>query len=89
MLRSLWTLAGVVAIEAMGGPVIPWKAGRTDYTDESSCAPNGRLPDASQAADHLRDVFYRMGFSQLSSFPGSDSRSDDHGIHQMTRRLLP
>jgi len=22
----------------------------------------GRLPDASQGAQHLRDVFYRMGF---------------------------
>ncbi|KAL8279863.1 hypothetical protein RQP46_007713 [Phenoliferia psychrophenolica] len=60
---DLWTLAGVVAIEAMGGPVIPWKAGRTDFPDESKCPPNGRLPDASQASDHLRDVFYRMGFN--------------------------
>jgi len=25
--------------------------------------PNGRLPDASQGAQHLRDVFYRMGFN--------------------------
>ena len=24
--------------------------------------PNGLLPDASQGAAHLRDVFYRMGF---------------------------
>jgi catalase (peroxidase I) len=24
---DLWTLAGVVAVEAMGGPVIPWKPG--------------------------------------------------------------
>ncbi|KAK4701637.1 hypothetical protein P7C70_g4591, partial [Phenoliferia sp. Uapishka_3] len=61
--RSLWTLAGVTAISAMGGPEIPWKAGRTDFTDDSRCAPQGRLPDASQAADHLREVFYRMGFN--------------------------
>lgn len=27
---DLWTLAGVVAIEAMGGPIIPWKGGRSD-----------------------------------------------------------
>jgi cytochrome c peroxidase len=75
---SLWTLAGCVAIEAMGGPSIPWKAGRTDYEDASKvrsaftatrsqtescflylneqCAPNGRLPDASQASSHLRLV---------------------------------
>jgi cytochrome c peroxidase len=25
---DLWTFAGCVAIEAMGGPVIPWKPGR-------------------------------------------------------------
>ena len=25
--------------------------------------PDGRLPDAAQAAGHLRDIFYRMGFN--------------------------
>ncbi len=29
---DLWTLAGCVAIEAMGGPTIAWQPGRTDYT---------------------------------------------------------
>lgn len=60
---DLWTLAGVVAIEAMGGPKVPWKPGRTDFTDETKCPPRGRLPDASQASDHLRQIFYRMGFN--------------------------
>lgn len=60
---DLWTLAGVVAVEAMGGPKVPWKSGRTDFVDDSKCAPRGRLPDASQAHDHLRSVFYRMGFN--------------------------
>lgn len=60
---DLWTLAGVVAIKEMGGPEIPWKSGRTDFGDDAKCPPRGRLPDASQAADHLRDVFYRMGFN--------------------------
>ncbi|SCZ97889.1 BZ3500_MvSof-1268-A1-R1_Chr3-3g06436 [Microbotryum saponariae] len=60
---DLWTLAGVVAIKEMGGPDIPWKAGRTDFTDDSKCPPRGRLPDAALASDHLRDVFYRMGFN--------------------------
>jgi catalase (peroxidase I) len=32
---DLWTLAGVVAIEEMGGPKINWKAGRTDFVDDS------------------------------------------------------
>lgn len=60
---DLWTLASVVAIEEMGGPVIPWRPGRTDAADGSACPPDGRLPDAEQGAQHLRDIFYRMGLS--------------------------
>ena len=59
---DLWSLAGVVAIEATGGPKMSWRAGRTDL-DESACTPDGRLPDASKRADHLRDIFYRMGMN--------------------------
>lgn len=47
----------------MGGPKIEFTPGRTDATSESSCPPNGRLPDATQGAQHIRDVFYRMGFT--------------------------
>lgn len=47
----------------MGGPDIEWKAGRTDFVDESLVPPRGRLPDGSQAQDHLRHIFYRMGFN--------------------------
>jgi len=60
---DLWTLAGAVAIEEMGGPKIPWRPGRVDATDSKSCPPDGRLPDASKGAPHIRDVFYRMGFN--------------------------
>ena len=60
---DLWTLAGVVAIEVMGGPKIPWHGGRTDFVDDSKLPPRGRLPDGAQGADHLRFVFYRMGFN--------------------------
>ncbi|KAE8219569.1 hypothetical protein CF319_g6756 [Tilletia indica] len=60
---DLWTLAGVVAIKAMKGPQIPWQAGRTDALDDKLCPPRGRLPDASQGSDHLRHIFYRMGFN--------------------------
>jgi len=61
---DLWTLAGAVAIEEMGGPAIPWRPGRTDAADGSACPPDGRLPDASKDAGHIRDVFEkRMGFS--------------------------
>ena len=60
-IADLWTLAGCVAIECMGGPKIPFQYGRTDDTDNRRCPAHGRLPDATLGAQHLRDVFYRMG----------------------------
>lgn len=59
---DLWTLGGVCAVQQMGGPTIPWRPGRKD-ADETSCTPDGRLPDASKDQKHLRDIFYRMGFN--------------------------
>lgn len=62
-LADLWTYAGTVAIEFMGGPRVPHRFGRTDDADASGCPAHGRLPDASQGAAHLREVFGRMGFN--------------------------
>lgn len=82
-----WILAGVTAIEAMGGPVIPFKPGRTDFADDSKCPPRGRLPDASQAADHIRAVFGRMGFNdqEMVALSGAHNlgrcHSDRSGFH--------
>lgn len=60
---DLWTLAGVVAIESMGGPEIKWRPGRSDMEENGHVPlPDGRLPDASKDHKHVRDVFYRMGF---------------------------
>jgi len=59
---DLWTLAGVCALQEMGGPIIPWRPGRADK-DISACTPDGRLPDGSKGSRHLRDIFYRMGFN--------------------------
>ena len=42
---DLWTLAGCVAIQYMGGPAIGWRSGRVDKPDGSFCPPDGRLPD--------------------------------------------
>jgi catalase (peroxidase I) len=61
-IADIWTLAGCVAIECMGGPKVPFQYGRTDDTDHQRCPAHGRLPDAKLGASHLRDVFYRMGF---------------------------
>ncbi|KAI1396898.1 heme peroxidase [Hypoxylon fuscum] len=59
---DLWTLAAAVAVREMGGPEVRWQGGRTDFTDDSRIPPRGRLPDGAQGADHLRFIFYRMGF---------------------------
>lgn len=65
---DLYTYAGAVAVEIMGGPVVPFTFGRTDKTDGATSPPDGRLPDADKGGDaltaqHLRDIFYRMGFN--------------------------
>ena len=52
---DLWTLGGVCAIQEMGGPKVPWRPGRIDGV-AAQATPDGRLPDGSKGAAHLRDV---------------------------------
>ncbi|CAH0001061.1 unnamed protein product [Clonostachys byssicola] len=59
---DLWILGGVAAIQEMQGPIIPYRPGRSDR-DVAACTPDGRLPDATQGSDHLRNIFNRMGFN--------------------------
>jgi len=64
---DLYTYAGAVAVEHMGGPAVPFTFGRSDASDGSTSPPDGRLPNADMGsetvtAQHLRDIFYRMGF---------------------------
>ncbi|KAL1520605.1 hypothetical protein AB1Y20_022180 [Prymnesium parvum] len=59
---DLWQLAAVVGIEMMGGPRIPFRAGRVDASGPEESAPAGLLPGAHDTAEQLRRVFYRMGF---------------------------
>lgn len=65
---DLYALAGVVAIETLGGPKIDFRVGRKDSMDPKDVTPNGRLPDADKGtpmktAAHLRGIFGRMGFN--------------------------
>lgn len=84
---DLWTLAGVVAVQEMGGPEIEWKGGRTDFVDDSKLPPRGRLPDGAQGADHIRHIFYRMGFDdqEIVALSGAHNlgrcHSDRSGFH--------
>lgn len=66
---DLWSFAGSVAIEEMGGPKLNWKAGRVDLLAQPAAPlPDGLLPDAdgreykSSPTTHLRFIFNRMGF---------------------------
>ncbi|ODV61187.1 heme peroxidase [Ascoidea rubescens DSM 1968] len=59
---DLYTLAGIVAIQEMNGPKIGWRAGRKDLPPKNQ-PPHGRLPNATQGAEHVRAVFNRMGFN--------------------------
>eukprot|EP00397_Hematodinium_sp_SG-2012_P012674 GEMP01012851.1.p1 GENE.GEMP01012851.1~~GEMP01012851.1.p1 ORF type:complete len:358 (+),score=85.70 GEMP01012851.1:61-1074(+) len=74
---DLWVFAGVVALEEMTNRemYVGFREGRDDKESGSECpaftgetAPEGRLPSADtggfeKTADHLRTVFYRMGFN--------------------------
>jgi len=66
---DLWSFAGTVAIEEMGGPKLNWRPGRRDFAEEHEIQPDGLLPDADgrdkpeRPASHLREIFYRMGFN--------------------------
>jgi cytochrome c peroxidase len=61
----------VTAIKTLQGPTIPWSSGRTDTFDTSDIPEEGRLPSPDTGPDgsdefdrdHLRTIFYRMGFN--------------------------
>lgn len=51
-------LAGLTAIEAMGGPVVPWQPGRSDYNSaEEAEKHRGNVGDRSASLErgHLND----------------------------------
>jgi catalase (peroxidase I) len=60
---DLWAYASIVATEVSGGPKIPFRPGRKDAVSVGESVEDGRLPDATQTTNHLRDVFGRMGMT--------------------------
>jgi len=85
---DIWALAGAAGIEFLGGPKIPFAFGRTDSEGTQKACPamtipeNGRLPDASQGAKHLRDVFGRQGFTdrEIVALSGGHTLGRCHAI---------
>lgn len=85
---DLWSFAGTVAIEEMGGPKIAWRPGRKDVAESAKYKvnPDGLLPDADgrdkkeRPGDHLRDIFYRMGFNdrEIVALSGAHSLGRCH-----------
>ncbi|XP_076938582.1 L-ascorbate peroxidase, cytosolic-like [Bidens hawaiensis] len=60
---DLYQLAGVVAVEVVGGPLVPFHPGRKD---KQETPVEGRLPDADKGGDHLRDVYVKnMGLDDV------------------------
>lgn len=65
---DLYTFAGVVSAEYAGSYHVPYRLGRIDFEDGDTSPEDGRLPDADKGsmkktAQHMRDIFHRMGFS--------------------------
>jgi cytochrome c peroxidase len=62
-------LCTATAIEAMGGPNIAWRPGRSDTAQNAKKSlPDGRLPNANMGCaaatnSHIRDIFGRMGLT--------------------------
>ncbi|KNA18298.1 hypothetical protein SOVF_072210 [Spinacia oleracea] len=57
---DLYQLAGMVAVEVTGGPIIPFVSGRPDAPNEQD---SGALPNPNGGSNHLKDIFYRMGLN--------------------------
>jgi cytochrome c peroxidase len=80
---DLWTLGGVVAVQEMGGPKIPWRPGRSDRLEEH-CTPDGRLPDGDKGPDHLRNIVALSGAHALGRCHADRSGFDGPWSHSPT-----
>ncbi|CAB4254616.1 similar to Saccharomyces cerevisiae YKR066C CCP1 Mitochondrial cytochrome-c peroxidase [Maudiozyma barnettii] len=56
---DLYTLGAVCAVQEAQGPKIKWRPGRVDLP-ESATPENGRLPDAVNGADYVRNFYARL-----------------------------
>ena len=68
-------IAGAVAVEICGGPIINVTLGRKENLE---VAPEARLPDENDGADQLKQTFGRMGFTakELVTLSGAHTLGD-------------
>eukprot|EP00466_Bigelowiella_natans_P010439 jgi/Bigna1/70618/fgenesh1_pg.12_\ len=72
---DLWSLAGTVAIESLGGPKMKWVGGRKDNVSEELGPPAGRLPDAARGAIPTAVASRVLGCSPRPHSPTSTTES--------------
>ncbi|KAI8822211.1 mitochondrial putative cytochrome c peroxidase [Fimicolochytrium jonesii] len=59
---DLWIIAGIAAVQELGGPTVKFRPGRVDSLIDTKISTG--LPDATKEdPKHSRDIFYRMGFN--------------------------
>lgn len=64
---DLWSLAAVVALESLGGPVVPWVSGRVDVQEDTQDdLSESRCPVTDSGSieadiDHIKVLFGRIG----------------------------
>ncbi|KXS21765.1 heme peroxidase, partial [Gonapodya prolifera JEL478] len=62
---DFWAFAGTVAVYESGGPIVPYRCGRTDYkTGEYNASMSaGRLPTGAFNSTQVRKTFTRIGLT--------------------------
>eukprot|EP01013_Petalomonas_cantuscygni_P002256 TRINITY_DN12293_c0_g1_i1.p1 TRINITY_DN12293_c0_g1~~TRINITY_DN12293_c0_g1_i1.p1 ORF type:complete len:379 (+),score=55.81 TRINITY_DN12293_c0_g1_i1:224-1360(+) len=78
---DLWSLAGCVALETMGGPHVDWRGGRRDLDHSYYLPRRGRIPSPEGGPQYLRTNFERMGLylNEGVALMGVHAVSRSHG----------
>ena len=61
---DLIQLAGAVAVEMVGGPLVEMNVGRKD---SKACPPSGRVPTAAKGSAAVKAAFERVGLSNVDA----------------------
>ena len=59
---DLYTLGAVCAVQELQGPKVKWRPGRVDMPEDTT-PKNGRLPDAANGAEYVRNFYARLNMN--------------------------